>query len=125
MDKMDKKIKKIIRKTRQKAEREITFALRSILKKQAPKPDGVAAMLESPDLPPERKAVLTIRKTLLTELQETLAATDKKRGKLAKKLGIPSARISEIMNGKIRKFSITRLIYLLSRAGKRVDVQVF
>ncbi|HKT26850.1 XRE family transcriptional regulator [Dyella sp.] len=43
---------------------------------------------------------------------------------MADELGIPRTRISEIINHKTEKFSADKLIGLLHRAGKRVEVRV-
>ena len=64
------------------------------------------------------------RSTLMIELEKVLTARGKKQQELADELGIPRTRISEIMNHKTEKFSIDKLVSLLSRAGKRVEFRV-
>jgi len=43
---------------------------------------------------------------------------------LEKELGIPRTRISEVMHHKIEKFSLDKLVSLLRRAGRQVEVRV-
>ena len=48
----------------------------------------------------------------------------KKQQELADELGIPRTRISEVMNLKADRFSSDKLVSLLHRVGKRVEIRV-
>ena len=81
-------------------------------------------VFEDVGFPPEEAAAMLARSTLMIELEKVLKAKGKKQQELADELGIPRTRISEIMNHKTEKFSIDKLVSLLSRAGKRVEFRV-
>lgn len=81
-------------------------------------------VFEDLGFPPDEAAAMLARETLLIELEKVLTARGKKQQELADELGIPRTRISEIMNHKTDKFSIDKLVGLLSRAGKRVEFRV-
>lgn len=74
--------------------------------------------------PEEEAAELTIRSGLLMGLSQWLKANALTQVEAAKKLGITQARVSEIKNGKIDKFSIAQLIRLAARAGLQPRVQL-
>jgi len=42
----------------------------------------------------------------------------------ARRLGITQARVSEIKNGKINRFSLSMLVRLAGRAGLRPDIRL-
>lgn len=64
------------------------------------------------------------RETLLIELEKELSKRGKKQQELADELGIPRTRISELMNHKTEKFSLDKLVSLLHKLGKRVELRV-
>jgi predicted XRE-type DNA-binding protein len=62
----------------------------------------------------EDAAALTIKASLFRTLQRALKETGKPQKDVAKKLGVPQPKISDILNGKMSGFSIERLAnYLL------------
>ena len=73
---------------------------------------------------PDEAAAMLARETLLIALEKELSKRGKKQQELADELGIPRTRISEVMHLKADKFSSDRLIKLLHRAGKRVEIHV-
>ncbi|WP_238388224.1 XRE family transcriptional regulator [Sinimarinibacterium sp. NLF-5-8] len=64
------------------------------------------------------------RSTLLIALEKELRKRGKKQQELADELGVPRTRISEVFNHKIERFSTDKLVSLLQRAGKRVEIVV-
>jgi predicted XRE-type DNA-binding protein len=73
---------------------------------------------------PDEAAAMLARETLLIALEKELKKRGKKQQELADELGIPRPRISEVMNRKADRFSIDKLVGLLHRAGKRVELRV-
>lgn len=73
---------------------------------------------------PEEAANLRIRSQLmmaLTEYVENLTITQEEAGK---RLGVPRSRVSELVNGKISKFSIDRLVNMASRVNLEMQIVV-
>lgn len=64
------------------------------------------------------------RETLLIALEKELRKRGKKQRELAEELGVPRTRISEVLNHKTERFSADKLVSLLQRAGKRVELVV-
>jgi predicted XRE-type DNA-binding protein len=81
-------------------------------------------VFEDLGFPPDEAAAMLARETLLIELEKELTKRGKKQQELADELGIPRTRISEVMHHKTDKFSIDKLVGLLHRAGKRVELRV-
>lgn len=73
---------------------------------------------------PDEAAAMLIRETLIIELEKELRKRGKKQQELADELGIPRTRVSEIMNKKADLFSVDKLVGLLHRAGKTVEISV-
>lgn len=73
---------------------------------------------------PDKAAAMLARETLLIALEKELRKRGKKQRELAAELGIPRTRISEVMNLKADRFSSDKLVELLHRAGKRVEIRV-
>ena len=81
-------------------------------------------VFEDLGFPPDEAAAMMAREMLLIELEKELKKRGKKQQELADELGIPRTRISEVMNRKVERFSIDKLVGLLHRAGKRVELRV-
>jgi predicted XRE-type DNA-binding protein len=81
-------------------------------------------IFEDLGFPPDEAAAMLARETLLIELEKELTRRGKKQQELADELGIPRTRISEVMNHKTDRFSIDKLVGLLHRAGKQVELRV-
>ena len=73
---------------------------------------------------PDEAAAMLARETLLIALEKELRGRGKKQQELADELGIPRTRISEVMNRKMDRFSAEKLIGLLHRAGRRVEIRI-
>ena len=81
-------------------------------------------VFEDLGFPPDEAAAMLARETLLLALEQELRRRGKKQQELADELGIPRTRISEVMNLKADRFSADKLIGLLHRAGRRVEIRV-
>lgn len=73
---------------------------------------------------PDEAANLQVRSHLLSELATIISESGMTQTEASTMLGIQQSRISDIMRGKIQRFSVDALIKLLAAAGRRVDVQV-
>ena len=73
---------------------------------------------------PEEAEDLEIRATLLEGIQNWLKKSGMSQAAAAEHLGVSQARISEIKNGKISRFTIDKLIAIASRAGLHPRVEL-
>ena len=69
-------------------------------------------------------ANLEARSGLMILLEKEIKKLDLSQAEVARRLGVKPPRISELMNGKIDKFSLDALVNMLGRAGLRVGIQV-
>ena len=67
---------------------------------------------------------LRIRSDLMFQLAKIIESRRLTQAQAAKLLGVTQPRISDLMRGKIDRFSIDTLIELLGHAGARVHVSV-
>ena len=67
---------------------------------------------------------MMVRETLLIALEKELRKRGKKQQELADELGVSRTRISEVLHHKTDRFSVDKLVGLLYRAGKRVEIRV-
>jgi predicted XRE-type DNA-binding protein len=63
-------------------------------------------------------ANLHLRSQLMTELMDRLQSAGLKQATAARHLGVTQPRISDLMRGKIDRFSVDTLIALLGKADK-------
>lgn len=73
---------------------------------------------------PDQAAAMLMREKLLIALEKELRRRGKKQQELADELDIPRTRISEVLNRKTQRFSVDKLVGLLHRAGKHVEIRV-
>lgn len=73
---------------------------------------------------PEDAVKLKIKSQLMAEISEWIKVQQLKQEDAAKILGISRPRVSDVMTGKIGKFTIDTLVDLLQRTGKHVTVNV-
>ena len=69
--------------------------------------------------PAEEAAELEMR----AKLNKWLSKSALTQIEAARRLGITQARVSEIKNGKINRFSLSMLVRLAGRAGLRPDIR--
>jgi predicted XRE-type DNA-binding protein len=73
--------------------------------------------------PAEEAAELEMRAKLLSGINKWLSKSALTQIEAARRLGITQARVSEIKNGKINRFSLSMLVRLAGRAGLRPDIR--
>ena len=69
---------------------------------------------------PQEAANLQLRSDLMIQLRKALGARHLTQAGAARVLGISQPRVSDLMRGKIDRFSIDALIQLLDKAGIEV-----
>lgn len=79
---------------------------------------------ETVGFPPDEAEHLRIRADLMIELTRLIEKRGLIQGQAAELLGVTQPRISDLMRGKIDRFSIDTLVTMLSRAGADVTVKV-
>lgn len=67
---------------------------------------------------------LRIRSDLLATLREVVHERKLTQARAATLFGVSQPRVSDLMRGKIDRFSIDTLVEMLARAGARVDLVV-
>ena len=70
----------------------------------------------------EEAANLQVRATLMVELARLIKAKRLTQREAAKVFGVSQPRVSDLIGGKIGRFSIDALVELLGRMGRRVEV---
>jgi len=73
---------------------------------------------------PAEAANLTVRADLLLDLRHYIHAQGWTQAQAAAFFGETQPRMSNLLNGEISRFSVDKLINMLSHAGKRVRVEV-
>jgi predicted XRE-type DNA-binding protein len=73
---------------------------------------------------PEEAQNLKIRADLMIELTKLIEARGLTQAAAAKLLGVTQPRVSDLVRGKIDRFSVDSLIEMLGRAGADVSLVV-
>ena len=73
---------------------------------------------------PAESANMTARSDLMIALQRTIGGWGVTHEAAAKRLGITRPRISDLLGGRIAKFSLDALVNLASHAGLAVEIHV-
>lgn len=71
---------------------------------------------------PAEAANITARSDLMIVLQKTVTAWGVTQDAAAERLGITRPRVSDLMSGKIAKFSLDALVNLAVQAGLRIEI---
>lgn len=74
--------------------------------------------------PPEDAANLQVRSDLMIQLRKRLDGLGVTQGQAARLLGVSQPRVSDLMRGRIDRFSVDMLIKLLGKAGVEVRLTV-
>lgn len=74
--------------------------------------------------PPEEAEILALRADLMAQLRLLINAKGWTQTEAAKRLGIGQSRVSDLMRGKLDKFSLDMLVMLAARAGKHVRLEL-
>ncbi len=72
--------------------------------------------------PAEDAANLQLRSDLMIQLRKRLDALGVTQAQAARMLGVSQPRVSDLMRGRIDRFSIDMLVKLLGKAGVEVRV---
>ena len=67
---------------------------------------------------------LKLRAQLMRELEALIHAKRLTQGEAAELLGIHQSRVSDLVRGKIDRFSIDMLVKLLAKTGRHVEIRV-
>ncbi len=70
----------------------------------------------------EQAENLKVRAKLMQELTQIIKETGETQNDIAKRLGVTQSRISDLMRGKIQKFTIDNLVNIMSKSGYRVEI---
>jgi predicted XRE-type DNA-binding protein len=73
---------------------------------------------------PEEAANLRVRAELMAALRRLLEERELTQARAAAALGVSQPRVSDLMRGKIEKFSVDTLVAMLGHAGAEVRVSV-
>ncbi len=74
--------------------------------------------------PVEEAANLKLRADLMIELSKVIKARRLTQAKAAGLFGVSQPRISDLIRGKIERFSVDTLVAMLGHAGSRVELVV-
>jgi predicted XRE-type DNA-binding protein len=74
--------------------------------------------------PPHEAEILQLRSNLMTGLALWIRDTGLTQAEAAERLGITQARVSDLVRGKWKKFSLDMLLTLAAKAGMRVRLEV-
>jgi predicted XRE-type DNA-binding protein len=72
--------------------------------------------------PPYEAQNLRVRADLMIELIRIVRSRKLTQATASKLLGVTQPRVSDLMTGKIDRFSIDALVEMLARAGRRVEI---
>ncbi len=67
---------------------------------------------------------LLVRSKLMAAIKSYIESEQITQAEAARRLGVVQPRISEIYQGKIELFSVDKLINMLARAGRHVEVTI-
>ena len=73
---------------------------------------------------PEEAAHLKLRAQLMDALKAYLAHEGITQAEAAQRLGVPRSRVSELVNDRISKFSIDKLVDMAARVGLSTQMTV-
>lgn len=74
--------------------------------------------------PPEEAANLSVRSDLMIQLRKRLDHLKLTQRQAARLLGVSQPRVSDLIRGRIDRFSVDMLIKLLGKAGVEVRLTV-
>ena len=72
----------------------------------------------------EKAENMKLRSELVIQIRQHVEALGLSQQNAARQLGITQPRLSDLMRGRIDKFSLDKLVNILARAGKHLEVRV-
>ena len=73
---------------------------------------------------PEEAANLKLRSQLMDAIKAYIDHENLTQKESAKRLGVPRSRVSELVNGRISKFTIDKLVNMAARVGLTTRITV-
>lgn len=73
---------------------------------------------------PEEAANLQLRSRLAIELRRYIEAEGITQAEAAERFGVSQPRVSDLVRGKLDRFTIDALVTMLARVGRQVEVSV-
>ena len=73
---------------------------------------------------PEEAANLKLRSLLMDAIKAYIDQEKLTQEEAAKRLGVPRSRVSELVNGRISKFTIDKLVNMAARVGLTTSITV-
>ena len=73
---------------------------------------------------PQEAANLKLRSQLMDALESYIGHENITQAEAAKRFGVPRSRVSELVNGRISKFTIDKLVNMASRVGLTTRITV-
>jgi predicted XRE-type DNA-binding protein len=88
------------------------------------KPRSVTNVWDALEDSPEDAAMMTMRSNVMIAIKDRIRSWNTTQAQAARRLGITQPRLSDLLHGKINKFSLDTLLTLASRAGLKVRIDV-
>ena len=73
---------------------------------------------------PEQAENMKLRAELMTQIRQYVESLNMAQQAAAKSLGLTQPRLNELLNGRLDRFSLDKLVNVLARAGKHVTLTV-
>ena len=73
---------------------------------------------------PEEALNMKLRAKLIREIRAKVTEAGWTQITIAEKLGVTQPRVSDLLNGKLSKFSLDSLVMMLARLGSDVELRV-
>jgi predicted XRE-type DNA-binding protein len=73
---------------------------------------------------PEEALNMKLRASLVREIQARIKETNWTQEKTAHQLGITQPRVSDLLSGKLSKFSLDALVNMLAKLGGEIELKV-
>jgi len=73
---------------------------------------------------PEEALNMKLRANLIREIRTKVTDAGWTQIATAQKLGVTQPRVSDLLNGKLSKFSLDSLVMMLSRLGSDIELRV-
>ena len=73
---------------------------------------------------PEDALNMKLRASLVREIRARVAAAGWTQTETAEQLGVTQPRVSDLLNGKLSRFSLDALVKMLARLGGDIELRV-
>ena len=73
---------------------------------------------------PEDALNMKLRASLVREIRARVAAASWTQTETAEQLGVTQPRVSDLLNGKLSRFSLDALVKMLARLGGDIELRV-